>query len=253
MQGEWTNEALEWTRETWSLDQVWQHLKSEFGLEVERNTLRNLFVDIGVGPVIKFGSRETGRGRIGYYDQLVCWVGYIAYRAPAAERPALAQRLDEHREAAKRAVWARLADKPKKRDEYTNLAWDWRVESTAYHLFISDVRHSLEPRVLHRLLTNRPQLLYRTLDSNLVLESVLRAYVSRYVREFSGLEVMPDAVNLFAGVREPLFGKSIGSADTIEILDRFGWIKPSGRKGSEPEHLYFDAPDIYSEGDHAPQ
>jgi hypothetical protein len=92
-----------------------------------------------------------------------------------------------------------------------------------------------------------------TLDGSQYLESVLRGYVSRYVREFSGVDADPNDVNLFAGTRRPIFGGRIVSADTLEILEQFSLLKPDGRRLSEPNHVYFDEPDIYSEGEFAPQ
>lgn len=246
------SEALEWTRGTWTLDQIRAALEKDFGLVRERNSLRNLLVELGIEPAIKQGSRDSGRGRVSYYDRLVTLVAYVAYMSDT-DRSELRRRLDEHREVAAKAVWGRLADAPKKRDPYLHFAWDWRVDSTAFHLFISDTRHGLEPRRLHQALESCPRILYLTLDGSQYLESVLRGYVARYVREFSGVNADPNDVNLFAGTRRPVFGGRIESTETLEILEQFSLIKPDGRRLSAPNHVFFDEPDIYSEGEYAPQ
>lgn len=246
------SEALEWTRGTWTLDQIRAALEKDFGLVRERNSLRNLLVELGIEPAIKQGARDSGRGRVGYYDRLVAPLSYVAYMSDT-DRGELRRRLDEHRERAAKAIWGRLADLPKKRDPYLQLAWDWRVDSTAFHLFIADTRHGLEPRRWHQLLAARQRILYMTLDGSQYFESVLRGYVARYVREFGGVDVDPNEVNLFAGTRRPVFGGQIESAEALEILEQFSLIKPDGRRLSEPNHVFFDEPDIYSEGEYAPQ
>lgn len=240
-------EAYEWTRNTWTLEQVRDELEGGFGIPLARNSLRNLLVDIGIGPIAKLGSGDAmkGPGRVGYYDPLVCWVVYVAHRCQVATRSTLGARIDDYRDVARKEVWGRLANTPKKRDRYDDAAWDWRVESTAYHLFISDVEFGPEPRALHDLLAPNPHLLYHTLDSNMCLESVLRVYVANYVSRSIGIETDPNQVNLLSGARPPLFNRTIVGTDTLAVLEQFKVLRHGGSRMSEPDHLYFDYPDIH--------
>lgn len=236
-------EAVEWQYYTVSLDEVRSALESQFGVTLVRNSLRNLFVDLGVSPIVKLVSREKGRGRVGYYDPLVCWVAWVAHNCANTDRTELGRRLDDHRDTARRAVWGRLANTPKKRSAYNQAAWDWRVESTAYHLFISDLRHGPHPRDVHDLLAASRRAIYRTLDSNMCLESVLRVYVANYMERNAGVLVDPTKVNLCADERAPLYSGRIKTRDTLEVLDLFRVLKPGGPRMSEPSHLIFDEPD----------
>lgn len=263
-------EALEWTRATVTIDEVRDRLESDFDLVLKRESVRSLLADIGAVAPIKMGSPETGRGRVSYYDPLVCWLAYAAFKASqriadrnmVAAKPVpemkssrdvrlnvLAGALDDHRDAARKAVWGKLATAPKKRTEYNQLAWDWRVESVAYHLFISDLEYGLEPRELNRLLVRRPRLLNLTLDGNWHLENVLRVYVSRYMWEYARIAVNPKDVNLFGDVRKPISGRKIDALDTLSVLDQFDVLQVGGSRLSEPDHVDIDAIDPYSEGD----
>lgn len=256
---------LEWTNGTITIDQVRDKLETLFDLKLKRESVRSLLADIGAVAPAKMGSLQTGRGRISFYDPLVCWLAYVAFKAsqriadanmvaaePVAEMKSsrdvrmnvLANVLDDYRDEARKAVWGRLAATPKKRNEYTQLEWDWRVESTAYHLFISDPVYGMDPRELHELLERRPHLLYLTLDSNCTLESVLRVYVANCFASTTGTKIDPNEVNLFGQAREPIYSGRINASDTLGVLDHFGWLRAGGRRLSEPEHVYFDQPDI---------
>ncbi|PKQ16727.1 MAG: hypothetical protein CVT67_02855 [Actinobacteria bacterium HGW-Actinobacteria-7] len=242
---DYMSEAYEWTHATVTLEKVRDELEAGFGIELARNSLRNLLVDLGIGPIVKLGSPDSGRGRVGYYDPLVCWVVYVAHRCQVATRAALGARIDDYRDIARKEVWGRLANTPKKRDRYDDAAWDWRVESTSYHLFISDAEFGPEPRALHDLLAPNPRLLYHTLDSNRCLESVLRVYVANYVTRSTGIETDPNQVNLLAGSLSPLFSGKIAGTDTLAVLEQFKVLRHGGSRLSEPDHFYFDHPDVH--------
>lgn len=235
------DEAFEWRESTWTLDQVRDELERRFDVVLVRTSLRNLFVDLGIKPLFKTVSRESGRGVVGYYDPLVCWVAWVACNCVNADRGELSARLEVHRDAARHAVWGRLANTPKKRRAYDQAAWDWRVESTAYHLFISDLRHGPHPRDVHDLLSASPRAIYDTLDSNRCLECVLRVYVANYVERNTSVPLEPTKVNILGDIG-PLFQGRIKTRDTLDVLDSFGVLRPGGPRITEPDHLYFDAP-----------
>lgn len=256
-------EALEWTRGTVTIDQVRDTLESHFDLKLKRESVRTMLADIGAVAPIKMGSPETGRGRVSFYDPLVCWLAYVAFKASqrmadanmVAKEPVpemrssrdvrlnvLARVLDDYRDEARNAVWGELAATPKKRDEFANLAWDWRVESTAYHLFISDLEYGLDPREIADLL-KRPRLLYLTLDSNTCLESVLRVYVANCFSGISNTGINPNGVDLYGQNRKPLFDGRIRASDTLGVLDQFGVLRPGKSRGSWSSHSFFDQPD----------
>lgn len=224
-------EAVGWVHDAWTIEELREGLR-EFGVELTHSTLRSLLADLGIRPAIKMGSRASGRGVVGYHDPLVAWViAVVQHRGDASSMAELKARLDECRDAAEEAVWGDLAYRPRQRDEFTALAWGWRVESVACYLFMTDLRHGSDLRLLHEWLSTKPWLLEYTLDSNMCLEGVLRAYASRLISMTTHANVKPEDVNFFEGDKKPLYSKQFNGTDTLGFLERYriqGW--PGGRE-----------------------
>lgn len=230
-------EIDEWADGLWTMDEVTEALPS-FGVELRRNSVRNLFVELGIKPAFYFTSRETQRGRVGYYDPLVAWVVATVQYSPERGMTVLRGRVDAARGQAALAVWGEdLAAAPDLRDPYDDAVWGWRVESTAYHLFITDVRHGLEPRRIHAIVSAQPAVLSATMDSNSFFEAELRGYISRYVASSTGAVLDPSKINLLQDGRPPLFTRRIKSSSPIELLDSLGYLKPNGRNWPGPAHV----------------
>lgn len=143
-----------------------------FGIRLEPRSLQNVLMQLGAGPGHIFIS-GGGRGRTGHYDPLVCWVLATA-KESAWSRASLRDRLADARMRASEAVWREFQGEQDSAHDAIGNEWQWRVESTAYHLFISDPDHGLHPALVSQFLESGLDSL--TLDSPTCLRSTLSIY-----------------------------------------------------------------------------
>lgn len=211
-------EALSWTDNAWSFEQVHAGL-SDFDIEMSPGSLRNLFVALGISPAIRLKPEGVKRGQFGFYDPLVCWVLAVAKHRASGSVENAAQRLSRYRKVAERAG---VRGK--------------RIESVAYQLFVSDVDHGVDIRTLHRWVDARPEVLTYTLDGETCLEAVLRAYAVNVIAKATGATVEPEKTSFFGGGRPALYRERFPSTDTLEILDSFGYLKANDKAWPVPAH-----------------
>lgn len=132
-----------------TLEQTRELLESRFGVGRTTAALRNVLYDLGLKPW-KNVKRKTYRGVVGYYDPLVCWAVITAVESPV-QRSTLHQRMADASRRASEAVWGDFPGGLGQVSESAINEWDWRVQSTAVHLFVSDPRHGLHPWRLSEL------------------------------------------------------------------------------------------------------
>jgi hypothetical protein len=148
-------------------------LASSFGIPRTPRALGKSLAELGIRPSDIWLDKDSYAGRVGYYDPLVCWALLVDDRA-AEPRAVLRDRFAECLVRASDAVWRDYGGDPASAPTAVANEWQWRVQSTAVHLFISDPRHGLSPLDVVEL--RHAKLHRHTLDSPTCLRDTLILY-----------------------------------------------------------------------------
>lgn len=185
-----------------------------FGIRLAPRSLQNVLIQLGARPGHMFIS-DSGGGRVGRYDPLVAWVLATAQESHQS-RASLRNRLADARTRASEAVWRAFGRDEESAPGRIGKEWKWRVESTAYHLFISDPNHGLHPRLVSQFVESGLDVL--TLDSPACLHSTLSIYVEAMTQQMEaaldGRQVQDDERRIDA---------------VLTSLDRFSVLTASDR------------------------
>lgn len=148
-------------------------LGSAFKIERTPRALAKSLGEMGIKPSNIWFHEDSFNGRVGYYDPLVCWAILVDDRA-TEPRAVLRDRFANCLVRASDAVWQEYGGDATSAPKSVVNEWQWRVQSTAIHLFVSDPRHGLSPLDVVKL--RHAKLHRHTLDSPTCLRDTLNLY-----------------------------------------------------------------------------